>query len=44
LLPGDSIIVPNKLKSPGGFWQTLPYITQILSQTALTGAIVGTSF
>jgi len=44
LQPGDSIIVPNKLKSPGGFWQTLPYITQILSQTALTGAVVGMNF
>jgi protein involved in polysaccharide export with SLBB domain len=40
LLPGDAIIVPTKMKSPGGFMQQLPYVTQILSQTAMTGALV----
>ena len=43
LLPGDAIIVPNKLKAPGGFLQQLPFVTQILSQAALTGAVVGTT-
>jgi len=40
LMPGDAIIVPPKLKTPGGFLESLPAITQILSQTALTGAMV----
>jgi protein involved in polysaccharide export with SLBB domain len=40
LMPGDAIIVPPKLKTPGGFLENLPVITQILSQTALTGAMV----
>ena len=44
VLPGDSIVVPTKLKSPTSFMQQLPFITQILSQTAMTGAIVGTSY
>jgi polysaccharide export outer membrane protein len=41
LQPGDSIVVPTKLKSPGGFMQQLPFITQILSQTAMTGSVIG---
>lgn len=44
LLPGDAIIVPTKLKSPSNFAQELPYLTQILSQAALTGAVVSTSY
>jgi len=44
LLPGDAIIVPTKLKSPSNFAQELPYFTQILSQAALTGAVVSTSY
>jgi polysaccharide export outer membrane protein len=40
LMPGDAIIVPPKLKTPGGFMESLPMITQMLSQTALTGAVV----
>lgn len=40
LMPGDAIIVPPKLKAPGGFLESLPAITQILSQTAMTGAMV----
>jgi polysaccharide biosynthesis/export protein len=40
LLPGDAIIVPTKLKTPGGFMQQLPFITQMLAQTAMAGAIV----
>ena len=44
LLPGDAIIVPPKLKGPGTFIQQLPYFTQILSQTALTGAVLGTAY
>ncbi len=42
LLPGDAIVVPTKLKSPNNFMQQLPYLTQILSQTAMTGAVIGT--
>jgi protein involved in polysaccharide export with SLBB domain len=44
LLPGDAIVVPTKLKSPGGFLQQLPFLTQMLSQTALTGAVLGTTY
>ena len=33
LMPGDAIIVPPKLKTPGGFMDNLPAITQIISQT-----------
>jgi polysaccharide export outer membrane protein len=44
LLPGDAIIVPPKLKGPSAFIQQLPYFTQILSQTALTGAVLGTAY
>jgi polysaccharide export outer membrane protein len=40
LMPGDSIIVPPKLKAPGGFLESLPAITQIVSQTAMTGAMI----
>jgi protein involved in polysaccharide export with SLBB domain len=42
LLPGDSIVVPTKLKSPNNFAQQLPYYTQILSSAALTGATIST--
>jgi polysaccharide biosynthesis/export protein len=44
LLSGDAIIVPAKLKSPGGFAQQLPYLTGIISQTALTGMALGTLY
>ena len=44
LLPGDSIIVPTKLKSPNNFMQQLPFLTQVLSQTAMTGAVIGTTY
>jgi polysaccharide export outer membrane protein len=37
LLPGDAIVVPARLKGPGGF-RTFQEMTQILSQTALTAA------
>jgi len=40
LMPGDAIIVPPKLKTPGGFLERLPAMTQILSQIAMTGAMV----
>lgn len=43
LLPGDAIIVPTKLKSPNNFLQQLPFWTQMVSQTALTGAVIGTT-
>ena len=43
LLPGDAIIVPPKLKGPSTFMQELPFWTQMISQTAITGAVVGTS-
>jgi protein involved in polysaccharide export with SLBB domain len=41
LLPGDAIVVPTKIRTPGGFMQELPFITQIISQTAMTGAVLG---
>lgn len=44
LLPGDAIVVPTKLKAPGGLMQQLPFVTQIISQTALTGAVIGTTY
>jgi polysaccharide biosynthesis/export protein len=40
LMPGDAIVVPPKLKLSPGFMAELPMITQILSQTAMTGAVV----
>jgi polysaccharide export outer membrane protein len=40
LMPGDAIIVPPKLKAPGGFMEELPMITQIISQTAMAGAVL----
>jgi protein involved in polysaccharide export with SLBB domain len=44
VLPGDAIIVPTKTKGPSNFMQQLPLFTQILSQTALTGAVLGTAY
>ncbi|HEX5432364.1 MAG TPA: SLBB domain-containing protein, partial [Bryobacteraceae bacterium] len=44
LLPGDAIVVPTRMKTPGGFLQQLPFVTQILSQTALTGAVIGSAY
>jgi len=44
VLPGDSIVIPNKIKSPTNFLQQLPFLTQVLSQTAMTGAVIGTSY
>ena len=40
LMPGDAIVVPPKLKTPGRFLEDLPMITQIVSQTAMTGAVI----
>lgn len=40
LMPGDAIIVPPKVRTPGGFMEKLPMITQIISQTAMTGAVL----
>ena len=40
LMPGDAIIVPPRLKGPGGFMEELPFISQMISQTALTGAVL----
>jgi protein involved in polysaccharide export with SLBB domain len=39
LMPGDAIVVPPKLKTAPGFMEQLPLITQVLSQTAMTGAV-----
>jgi protein involved in polysaccharide export with SLBB domain len=44
LLPGDAIIVPTKLKSPSNFMQQLPFLAQTLSQTAMTGAVIGATY
>ena len=43
VLPGDSIVIPTKLKSPTNFLQQLPFLAQVLSQTAMTGAVIGTT-
>ena len=40
LMPGDAIIVPPKVRTTGGFMEKLPLITQIISQTAMTGAVL----
>jgi hypothetical protein len=32
--------VPQKLKAPGGILEEMPLITQVLSQTAMTGAVL----
>jgi hypothetical protein len=40
LMPGDAIIVPPKLKAPGGFMEELPMITQVLSQSAMAGSVL----
>lgn len=40
LMPGDAIVVPPKLKAPGGFMEELPIVTQTLSQMAMTGAVL----
>ena len=42
LLPGDAIVVPTKLKSPSNFMQQLPVLFGMLSQTAMTGAVIAT--
>ena len=44
LMPGDTIVVPPKLKGPSMFMQQLPFFTQILSQTAMTGAVLGAAY
>ena len=44
LLPGDAIIVPSKMKSPSNFMQQLPGLVQTLSQTAMTGAVIGSTY
>jgi len=40
LMPGDTVVVPPKLKSSGGIMDKLSVVTQILSQTAMTGAVL----
>ncbi|MGA7109422.1 MAG: SLBB domain-containing protein [Terracidiphilus sp.] len=40
LMPGDAIIVPPKLKSPSWFMEELPFISQMVSQTAMTGGVL----
>ncbi len=44
LLPGDAIIVPTRLKGPSTFMQQLPVYAQMLSQAALTGAVIGSNY
>jgi protein involved in polysaccharide export with SLBB domain len=41
LLPGDAIVVPEKLKVSGGL-QTFANYAQIISGAAMTGAVLGT--
>jgi polysaccharide biosynthesis/export protein len=42
VLPGDSIVVPTKLKSPNSFSQQIPFLVQIMSQAATTAAVIAT--
>jgi protein involved in polysaccharide export with SLBB domain len=44
LLPGDAIIVPTRLKGPSTFMQQLPVWASMLSQAALTGAVIGSNY
>ena len=44
MLPGDAIIVPNKVKGPNVFAQQWPAFTQILSQVGTMGAVLGTAY
>ena len=40
LMPGDAIVVPLRFRSQNPFWQTLAPVTSVLSQSAVTGAVV----
>jgi protein involved in polysaccharide export with SLBB domain len=44
LYPGDAIIVPDRIKTPGVFWTVFPGVAQMLTQTAMTGAVLGSLF
>ncbi len=44
LLPGDAIIVPTRVKGPSTFMQQLPVFASMLSQAALTGAVIGSNY
>ena len=37
LLPGGAIVVPKKMKSPNGFSQQLPFLTQSPTQASMIG-------
>ena len=43
VLSGDAIVVPTKMKSPNNIMQQLPILSQSFSQTAMTGAVTGTT-
>lgn len=40
LMPGDAVIVPPKIKIPGGAMENLIEITGVLAQSAITGAVL----
>lgn len=44
LYPGDAIIVPDRIKTPGAFWTVFPGVAQMISQTAMTGAVMSSVF
>lgn len=40
LMPGDAVVIPPKVRMPGGAMESLLQITSILSQAAITGAVL----
>lgn len=40
LMPGDAIVVPPQIKERGQFWNNMPMITTLLSQTAMMGSVI----
>jgi protein involved in polysaccharide export with SLBB domain len=40
LMPGDAVVIPPKVRMPGGAMQNLLQITALLSQSAIIGAVL----
>jgi hypothetical protein len=43
-LLGNKIVFPIKLKLPSILMHPLTFLSQVLSQTAMTGAVIGTNY
>jgi len=41
LSPGDAVVVPLKIKTPGTFWQNFAPVMTVIGQAATTGAVIG---